>query len=341
MLDQVPDDVDKREGSIIYNALAPAAGKLFEVYMSLDQVLVLAFPQTSGGGYLEMIVEEEGIKKNYATSSIRHFEATGSSGQVAEGNRFFVDELYFVAQETINIPGIFQAKSEETGEMTDVYNPEVIMPVESIDGLQSVSIIFKHENDVDGIDDETDEALLQRYWERVSNTPGPGNNSDYVRWAKEITGVGNVLVEPLWKGEGTVRIVILTPDGDRASQALIDEVQSVIDPDSKGIGEGKAPSGAKVAVATADLLFITATIPGLVIEQGYTTEQVKDNAKEALKGYLRKINPGGIVRIREAVSKIIDAPGVLDMDDLLINGKRNNLTLDIIQLVDLGEVNYT
>lgn len=340
MLDTVPDNMDKREGSIIYNALAPAAGKFYEAYISLAQVLVLMFPQTSEGEYLEMIVAEEGIRKNYATPSIRHFEATGSSGQITEGDRFFVDNIYFVAQETIDIPGVFKAQSEETGRETAIYNPQTILPVEDIEGLESISMI-QHENDVDGLDDETDEALLQRYWERVRSSPGPGNNADYIRWAKEVPGVGNVLPEPLWKGPGTIRLVILTPDGKQAPQSLINEVQELIDPGSRGIGEGKAPPGAKVTVATADLLYVNVVIPGLVPEQGYSMEQVQLNATEALNNYLREINPGGVVRLREAESAIINAPGVLDMGDLLINGKRENLQLDIIQLVTLGEVSFS
>lgn len=340
MLDTVPDDTDKREGSIIYNALAPAAGKLFESYIAMEQVLVLMFPQTSEGEFLEKIVEEEGIKKNYATSSIRHFQANGSSGQIREGDRFFVDNIYFVAQETLDIPGIFKAKSEEVGRETAIYNPEEILPLDDTEGLENI-VMIKHEEDDDGIDDETDEALLQRYWERIENSPGPGNNSDYIRWAKEVPGVGNVLPEPLWKGPGTVRIVILTPEGKQASQSLIDEVQELIDPSSKGIGEGKAPPGAKVTVATADLLYVDVTIPGLIPEQGYSTEQIRANASTALNDYLREINPGGVVRLREAESEIINAPGVLDMGDLLINGERDNLQLDIIQLVTLGEVRYS
>jgi len=338
MLDDVPDDMDKREGSIIYNALAPAAAKLAQKYASLDQVLVLGFPQTSEGEYLEMIAEEEGVIKNYATSSIRHFQTNGSSGQITEGDRFFVDEIYFVAKETINIPGVFKAESEERGRVTAIYNPETILPVEDIDGLESISMVYKHDDDVDGIDDESDESLLNRYWEKIENSPGPGNNADYIRWAKEVPGVGNVLPEPLWKGYGTVRVVILTPEGKQAPQSLVDEVQELIDPGARGLGEGKAPPGAKVTIATASITYITAEIPDLVAEQGYNMEQVRSNAKEALRNYLININPGGVVRIREAVGEIIRAPGVLDMGDLLINGSRNNLALDVIELVDLGEV---
>ncbi|MDF2651716.1 MAG: Baseplate family protein, partial [Paenibacillus sp.] len=36
MLDRVPDDVDKRQGSIIYDALAPAASELAAIYIALD-----------------------------------------------------------------------------------------------------------------------------------------------------------------------------------------------------------------------------------------------------------------------------------------------------------------
>lgn len=341
MLDSIDDDVDKREGSIVYNALAPAAGKLFELYTSLGQVLTLAFPQTSEAEYLEYITMSEGVERILATPSTRHFQAEGESGQVSEGDRFFVDNIYFVAQETISIPGVFRAISEETGSNTAVYDPDTILPVEDIDGLESVAIIPDHENDSDGIDDESDSALLQRYWEKVENSPGPGNISDYIRWAKEIAGVGNVLPEPLWNGDGTVRIVILTPDGKQASQSLINEVQELIDPGSKGIGEGRAPVGAKVTVATAEVTYISATIPDLVIEQGYSLEQVKSNIEEALGDYLSKINPGGVVRVREAVSVVINANGVLDTGDLLLDGSRDNITLDITELASLGEVTYS
>lgn len=342
MLDAVSGDIDKRTGSVVFNALSPAAGLFFEAFVSMGQVLRLAFPRTSEGEYLEYITEGEGVTRTLATPTTRHFEVTGSSGQVTEGERFFVDGVYFVAQESIGIPGVFRGKSEEVGAYTATYEPETILPVEDdIEGLESIVMVNKHVGDNDGIDDESDESLLGRYDEKIENSPGPGNNSDYIRWAKEIPGVGNVLPDPLWRGPGTVRIVILTPDGKQAAQSLIDEVQKVIDPDSRGIGEGKAPPGAKVTVDTADVLYVTAVIPNLSMEHGYTLEQVKVNAEEALQDYLRRINPGGIVRIQEASSVVINASGVLDVGDILLNGSRNNFTLDIIELASLGEVKYT
>ena len=36
MLDSISDDLDKREGSVIYNAIAPAAMKLSENYRKME-----------------------------------------------------------------------------------------------------------------------------------------------------------------------------------------------------------------------------------------------------------------------------------------------------------------
>ena len=43
MLAAVPDDVDKREGSIIYDALAPAALMMAEQYFMLKQLADMFF----------------------------------------------------------------------------------------------------------------------------------------------------------------------------------------------------------------------------------------------------------------------------------------------------------
>ena len=47
MLDRIPDDMDKREGSIIYDALAPAAVELQLMYIELDTILRDTFASTT------------------------------------------------------------------------------------------------------------------------------------------------------------------------------------------------------------------------------------------------------------------------------------------------------
>ena len=39
MLDRVPNNIDKQEGSIISNALAPAAVELAQMYIEVERIL--------------------------------------------------------------------------------------------------------------------------------------------------------------------------------------------------------------------------------------------------------------------------------------------------------------
>ena len=52
MLNNVSDDIDKREGSIIYTALAPLALELETYYEALDEVLTETFADTASYYYL-------------------------------------------------------------------------------------------------------------------------------------------------------------------------------------------------------------------------------------------------------------------------------------------------
>ncbi len=52
MLDRVPDTMNKREGSIIYDALAPAAVELALAYIQFDMMLNESFADTAFMEYL-------------------------------------------------------------------------------------------------------------------------------------------------------------------------------------------------------------------------------------------------------------------------------------------------
>ena len=52
MLDRVPDDLDKREGSVIYNTLAPAAYIIAQQDQLLAQMFGMLFADTAEGRWL-------------------------------------------------------------------------------------------------------------------------------------------------------------------------------------------------------------------------------------------------------------------------------------------------
>lgn len=70
MLESVPDTVDKREGSIIYDALAPAAAELVKCYMELDVVMDETFVDTASLQYLMLRCKERGVAIQGETAAV-------------------------------------------------------------------------------------------------------------------------------------------------------------------------------------------------------------------------------------------------------------------------------
>ena len=70
MLDKVPDTIDKREGSVIYDALAPAALELQIMYIELDVILNESFGDTASRKYLIKRAAERGLSPYKASKAI-------------------------------------------------------------------------------------------------------------------------------------------------------------------------------------------------------------------------------------------------------------------------------
>ena len=57
-LDRVSSSIDKREGSVVYDAIAPAAAELAIMYIELAYLMDRAFPDTESGDDLTKKVRE-------------------------------------------------------------------------------------------------------------------------------------------------------------------------------------------------------------------------------------------------------------------------------------------
>lgn len=71
MLNKIPDTLDKRQGSIIYDALAPAAAELAQCYISLDVYADQTYLLTAVGENLDNKGYDYGITRNEATFAER------------------------------------------------------------------------------------------------------------------------------------------------------------------------------------------------------------------------------------------------------------------------------
>ena len=103
MLSQVPDNIDTREGSMIQTAVGPVAWYLEGLYLLLKQMQENAYADTAVGQFLDLIVQERGLRRKQAVPAVRRgiFDVA-----VASGSRFKTmngaDSVIFVTGELLS-----------------------------------------------------------------------------------------------------------------------------------------------------------------------------------------------------------------------------------------------
>ncbi|MCW2277725.1 baseplate J/gp47 family protein [Heliophilum fasciatum] len=309
MLDRVPADLDKREGSVIYDALAPAAAELAQAYVNLDLFLKLGFAATASGEWLDKRAAEQGVTRKQATPARREgiFNVP-----VTTGARFFIDGLYFVVME-----GGTAATLECETDGTRGNRPNgTLLPVDYIDGLSSATLGAVL---VPGTDTESDESLRERLLKKVRSPATSGNMAHYLQWAKEVAGVGGAKVFPMWNGPGTIKVVIVNSEKKPASAQLAADVAAYI--------ESVRPIGANVTVVTANAvpIHVTATI---TLSSGYVLGDVQSAVTRLVNEYIANIVfKSAYISYAKIGSLLLDTPGIADYRDLRVNGTAVNVEM--------------
>lgn len=329
MLDKIPSTMDKREGSIIYDALAPAAIELQLMYIELDWILNQSFGDTASREYLIKRAAERGIEPLPATNAILKGEITPSTLEVNIGSKFSLENLNYTIVEKIT-KGVYWFKCDANGSIGNGLFGDLI-PIDYIDGLQSAKLT---ELFIPGEDEEETEVFRTRFLNSYDSNSFGGNVADYKEKVNAIEGVGGVKVYPTWNGGGTVKIVIINSEGKVPSNELVKIVQTTIDPSpNRGEGLGLAPIGHVVTVVgvneyTVDIglniTFQTEWSWGAI--RGYV-ENVIDDYFNELSG-LWEDTGELVVRISQIETRIIDLEGVLDVQNTTLNNIQANLILD-------------
>lgn len=339
MLDRVPGDVDKREGSIIYDALAPAATELAQAYIELEINANLRFPDTATDEYLERSIAWSGIvRKKASKAQLRGVFYNGSNAllDIPIGSRFSLGNLNYKATGKLSL-GNYKMECETAGSEGNRHFGAVI-PIDYINDLGRGEIT---ELLVAGEDKETDAALYDNYQERISRPITSGNRYQYESWAREIPGVGRARAFPLWNGEGTVKVVLLDNDMRTPATATVNAVQTYIDPTQDGMGEGAASIGAKVKVVGASEVPINISVK-VVLATGATVEQVKMQLETGTKEYLKDLAfKDSLVRYTRIQSIILGIPPVIDYSNLLVNVGTQNIEIPMDCVAVLGTVSVS
>ena len=329
MLDRVPDKLDKREGSIIWDTHSPTALELQFVYIELERIIREAYGDTASREYLIKRCAERGVTPYPATNAVLKGEFTPSDIEVL-GKRFSIGDLNYFVTEKVST-GIYNVECETTGTAGNQYLGAMI-PIDYIDGLETAQLT---EVLIPGEDEEDTEALRQRYFASFDEKAFGGNVRDYIEKTGAISGVGSTKVTRAWNGDispadlipneavqkwyqsakdtlpeavrewlssvytaaaekklttgGTVLLTILNSDFSPASDTLINAVQKAVDPEDSA-GEGYGFAPIGHVVSVRSAQPVEVEIrTELSFAEGYNWENLRQSIESEMESYLLEL----------------------------------------------------
>ena len=336
MLDRIPNSMDKREGSIIYDALAPAAVELQLMFIELDVIMNEAFADTASREYLIRRASERGITPEPATNAILKGVFTPTNVDVL-GKRFSCGDLNYIAIAKLE-DGVYRVACESLGSCGNANFGQMI-PIEYINGLQTAELT---EVLIPGEDEEDTEVFRARYFKSFESQAFGGNVADYKQKTNSIQGVGNTKVTPVWNGGGTVLLTIINSEFESASDELIQLVQETIDPTQDGSGKGLAPIGHVVTVQTVEEVPINVET-SITYNTNYSFDILKTQIEDVIKDYLSELRitwgdtESMTVRGSRITARLLDIDGIVDVQNTSVNGS-SNYVVSAYQIPVMGQV---
>lgn len=338
MLDRVDDAYDKRESSPIYEALAPAALEIANIYAALGDLFDELFADTASREYLERLAIARGITPFPASNTVVQLDVTPAFVELEIGSGFTSANTAYTVTEKL-ADGSYKMVCNDAGEIGNTYLGNVV-PADYIEGLETAKITAVL---IYGEEEEDTEDFRERYMQSFIANEFGGNKAEYQNKTLAVAGVGAVKVVPAWNGAGTVKLVIVDNAYRKASDELIIHVQEVFDPKQNGMGEGLAPIGHVVTVGSVEEVSVGITTE-LTFDTGYDWNSCQLAMNEAVESYFASLRKTWesqntiMVRISNINSAILSVPGIIDVSNTLLNGAGENLTLTAYQIPVCGGV---
>ena len=346
MLARVPNDIDKRQGSVVYDMLAPSSIELAQAYIALDDVLAfgLNVNADSPASFVDLKVSWQGLTRKpaiFATGTLT-FEGADAT-VIPAGTQVRTDSAnpqIFETLEEATISGssvTVDARATVGGSAGNVALGTITVV---LGGLSGAVTVTNEDSFSGGVDQESNADLLARYYEKVQRPATSGNIYQYEQWAKSVAGVGDAKGEAIWAGAGTVRLTLIDGNKQVPSAEIVEAVEDYV--------ESVRPIGAIVTyqAATALNVNVSATLT-LSPEVVLSTAKAEFEGKltEYLKGIAFKDNAQtGVretVRYSQIANLLLDTTGVLDYASLTVNGGTSNIQPTFTQVPVKGTVTLT
>lgn len=339
MLAEIPDKYQKTVGFFIWDFLRAISIAIMDLWDALSYIAGLDdLTKFKYDDLVKFVRQRRGIIARTESYAVGRITIDNGEGVITAGDLFETpDGLQYEATETKNVATgeSFTAQCLTAGPDGNVPTGAITVIPKTIQGIVKVS---NHEAFSGGYDKESKESIIERYEEDLQNPITSGNVYHYKKWAKEVIGVGDADVKPLWDGDNTVKILIIDSDMETASQALVKSVQDYIDPyelqedgtkKGWGCGNGQAPVGAYCTVVSASGLNLNISFKAK-LKTGTTKTLAEESVTNSIMDYLHSIafnDEVEYVSYARIGMSILSSDGIADYSDLTINGGVDNIAI--------------
>lgn len=337
MLAATPENLDKRQGSITFDMLSPAAIELAHAYIELDNVLRFGFAgPDQPSEYLDRRAAEFGVTRHPSVKAQGTVIFTGDNELVIPiGTAVATDEeqaiVFVTVEDGVIVGGKAEVRAEAKvgGASGNVGKGRITLVLGNLSGIVTVTNTKAFTN---GADTESDESLLGRYLDRARRPATSGNVWHYRQWALEVRGVGDVKVFPVRDGNGTVTLSLLSVDKRALDLDTVGEVERAV--------KERRPVGARVIVNPAGEVPIHVSAK-IKLAAGATVSEVKAAFEKELTAYLAELafqHP--IVPYNRIFGLLLNIKAIADFSELTINGVAKNLEIVDDEVAVSGTVNF-
>lgn len=327
MKGEISADISKAEGTLTSFALAPAAAEFEELYSNLEVADENSSPLTCDREHLIIFGEDDNIPIKEASAAV--WLATFNA-DFEIGERFECGNLTYISTNKIET-GKYYLECEDLGKAGNVKPDDELLPIEFIteDFEGELTELVQ-----EATDEEDTEVYRERYLaEKKNNNSMAGNRTAYKKTIKALPGVAAVKMVRVTETRKRINAYILSSSYGKPIDEVVNAVQQVIDPiGQQGDGAGAAPWFHVVDIYPVEETMINISAK-FTLSEGISFEDISEDLKAAIDTYFIELNKTWedekelVVRTLRVAERMGAVTGVVDVQDLLLNGSEGNITL--------------
>ena len=267
--------------------------------------------------------------------------AAGSTVQLAEVQSAAYDD-FGTATPGVNAPPVANTTggawaltvlADEEGPDGNVPAGSITIPESPLDVLTSITNPYALTG---GADVQDDESYRRRLLAALrASAIAASTVADLERMALDEPSVGFALVEPLWNGANTARIVVTDHENDPMPSDIVTALQTRIDPiPAEGRGEALIGLAVTVTTTTGVAIVVVATVTprdGYSLDGTGGTIPIRQSIKESVAAYINGLVPGEDVVFNHVRGTFFEEQGVFDVPTLTVNAGTSNVTISATQ----------